>query len=558
MIGTIRKHSALLWWSIIPITILSFVAFMGSAPTRSGGGGGRAVGDYGTLYGQKITATEFLRAKGQFFIYYWLQRGQWPDKAGGVSPEEVEQGIYIRLLLGKKAEKLDIHVGEEALVTAASEFLRSLGRNGQAVQMDKFVEQVLAPEGLSVVDLQNFLRDELVVQQMIQTMGLSGALVTPQEAGLLYDRENQEVSAQVVFFSASNYLAQAAATPAVVAQFYTNNMAAYREPDRVQVSYVFYDVTNYLAAAKAELEKTNTFDAYVDSVYQQNGQSLAPDAKTPAEAKARVRELIIRNRAYMDARVQANDFATALFAIEPAKPENLAALAKQKGLTVRTTAPFTAAYGPLEFSAPAAFIKSAFQLNADEPFAGPMVTEDGVYVIALANQLPSAIPSLDQISARVTQDFKLQAAVALAQRAATNYYYTLTVQMASGKTFAQAAVAAGQVPLVLPPFSLSTSEIPEVGSRASIGQMKQAAFTTTPGHISNFVPTTDGGFVLYVQQMLPLDAVRKNAELPKFMADVRRARQGEAFNLWLQGEANRELRDTPFFQKETARTAKQP
>jgi hypothetical protein len=40
--------------------------------------------------------------------------------------------------------------------------------------------------------------------------------------------------------------------------------------------------------------------------------------------------------------------------------------------------------------------------------------------------------------------------------------------------------------------------------------------------------------------------------MPQFLAQVRRARQGEAFNLWLQGEANRELRTTPFFQKQAA------
>ena len=45
------------------------------------------------------------------------------------------------------------------------------------------------------------------MQQLIQVLGLSGALVTPQEAGQLYDREHQEVSAQAVFFSASNFRA---------------------------------------------------------------------------------------------------------------------------------------------------------------------------------------------------------------------------------------------------------------------------------------------------------------------------------------------------------------
>jgi len=553
MIGTIRKHSSWLWWIIAGLTIVSFVVFMGSGPSKYGNGG-RSSGDFGRIYGRQITAQDFQRAQAEFYLFYWMHYGQWPDKSASFSRDDKEREIYIRLLLGQKAKQLGIQVSEEALVSAANELLRSLGRNGQPMAMDKFVQQILAPEGLGVTDLQNFLHDELAAQQMIQVLGLSGALVTPQEAGQLYDRERQEISAQAVFFAASNYLAQVAVTPAAIAEFYTNNMAAYRNPDRVQVNYVFFDVTNYLAAAKVELEKTN-FAAYVDSIYRQYGQSQFPDAKTPDEAKAKIRDLLIRDRALKNARQLANDFATAVFAVTPAKPENLAAYAKQKGLVASTTAPFSANLGPEEFSAPAAFTKAAFQLSADEPFAGPIVGPDGIYVLALANQLPSAIPSLDQIRSRVTQDFRNHEAVTLAQRAGSSFYVSLAVQMATGKTFAQAAVAAGQSPQILPAFSLSTTELPELEDRASIGQIKQAAFTTAPGHASNFQPTSDGGFVLFVQQLLPIDTAKKNSDLPQFFAQVRRARQGEAFNLWLQGEANRELRDTPFFQKQTAANA---
>jgi peptidyl-prolyl cis-trans isomerase D len=555
MIGTIRKHSKWLWIIIAALTIVSFVIFMGAGPARSGGGS--AAGGYGSLYGQPVAPLEFQRAQNEFYIFYWLHYNQWPDKNAGVSRDEIERETYFRLLLSRKAAQMGIHISDDALATAASGFLRSLGRNGQPVRMADFVERVLLPEHLDATDLQNFLRDELVIQQLIQTFGLSGALVTPQEAGFLYDREHQEISAQVVFFTASNYLAQVTVTPAAVAQFYTNNLAAYREPDRVAVNYVFYDVSNYLAAAKAEWEKTNFTEA-VESVYQQYGQSGFPEAKTPDEAKAKIRELLIRNRALVDARQLANEFATELFAISPVKPENLATLAKQKGLAVHATAPFSANFGPTEFSATQEFIKDAFQLNADVPFAGPIVTENGIYIIALASQLPSAIPPLAQIRARVTRDFQADEAVALARRAGTNYYQTLTTQMAAGKTFAQAAVAAGQTPLVLPPFSLSTSEMPELEDRASLGQIKQAAFTTTVGHVSGFQPTSEGGFILFVQQMLPVDETKKNSELPQFTAQVRRARQNEAFNLWVQAEANRELRDTPVFKKETAGALPQP
>ena len=554
MIGTIRKHSKWLWVLIAGLTIFSFVYFMGTGPVHNGGGMNSA-NPYGTIYGRPVTLQEYTEARNGFFIFYWLHYGQWPDKRGAMTSEDIDRETYVRLLLQQKAAKLDIRVGQEALVTAAADFLRSVGRKGQAVPMQQFVDQNLAPEGLTVVDLQHFLRSELVVQQLIQTLGLTGAMVTPQEAGLLYDREYQELSAQVVFFAASNYLAQTTVTPAAIGKFYTNNMAAYRLPDRVQVSYVAFAASNYLAQAKGEWAKTN-FSEYVDSVYQQYGASEFPEAKTPDEAKGKIRELLIHNRALADARQAANEFATALFAMEPVKTGNFTALAKQKSLTVDTTAPFDAETGPTDFSAPPAFAKAAFQLSSDVPFGGPVVGPDAVYVIALANQLPSMIPGLNQIHARVVQDLRNEEAVALARHAGTNFHASLTVQMAAGKTFAQSAVAAAQVPLVLPPFSLNTSEISEIGDHASVGQIKQAAFTTTAGHISNFVPTDDGGFVLYVQEVLPIDEVKKKADMPQFVAQVRRGRQNEAFNLWLQSEASRELRDTPFYQKEAAGAAK--
>jgi len=51
-------------------------------------------------------------------------------------------------------------------------------------------------------------------------MGMSGVLIPPQEVSQRYDREHQEVSAQGVFFSATNFSPQITATPAIVGQFY--------------------------------------------------------------------------------------------------------------------------------------------------------------------------------------------------------------------------------------------------------------------------------------------------------------------------------------------------
>ena len=558
MIGTIRKHSGWLWGVIITATIVSFV-WWGAGPSGHTGNG-RGGGNFGTIYGHKITLQDFVEMQNEFLLFYRFRNGEWPDRNPNLTKEEIARQVYMRLLLRQKALDMGIYVNDNMAVQAAAEMLHSVGRNGQAVPEPVFVKQVLQPEGLTAGDFERYVRDELAIQQLIQSQGLPGMLITPQEAAAAYVREHQEFSAQAVFFSASNYLSGVTVTPAAVAQFYTNYLAAYRLPDRVQVSYVAFAATNFLAQSRAEWAKTN-FDEVIASYYSQLGPDYFPDARTPEAAKAKIRELLIHNRAMTDANQRANDFANAVFAQAPtngpATPEILVTVAKQKGLTVQATAPFGRNYGPTEFEAPASFVRAAFALTPDEPFAGPVAGEDTFYVIMLNKILPSEIPPLDQIRARVTEDYRLREATLRAQQAGTNFVQTLAGRMVAGQTFAAACVAAGLHPEALPPFSLDTQELPELGSRAEFGQLKEVAFGTPIGRASGFVETGDGGFILYVQSKLPVDQAAMNAQMPQFIQQLRHARQTQAFNDWLQIEINHQLHNIPAFQQ-SAPTAPNP
>jgi len=557
MIGTIRKHSKWLWWVIAGLTVVSFL-YWGAAPATRNGGGVIGSGGYGTLYGHKITAQEFEDARSEFYLFYWIRNNEWPDSNPNLKEKDLEEQIYLRMMLTKKAEALGIYATDKAAADAASEILLSLGRNGQTVSIQTFVQKVLTPKGLTADDFARFCHDDVVIQQLIRTLGLTGSLITPQEAAAVYQREHQEVSAQVVFFSASNYLSQVVVTPAAIAQFYTNYLAQYRLPDRVQVNYVEFSMSNYLSQAESELAKTN-LNAMVDADYQYFGPDYFPDAKTPEAAKAKFREAEIHKRALADARAQANDFATAVFNVSPLLADNLATVAKQKGLTVRLTAPFDS-YGPAEFHSSEAFVKAAFALTSDDPLAGPIVcptdVPTAVYVIALAKQLPSEIPSLDQIRDRVTQDYRTVQATMIAQRAGTNFAPALASQLMAGHSFASACIAAGLQPETLPAFSLSTQELPELANRAGFPQVKQATFTTPAGRASGFEETEDGGFIVYVQSRLPLDQAAMTANLPQYTAALRRGRENEAFNEWLQTEANHQLSTTPVFLQNAAAGAK--
>ena len=125
----------------------------------------------------------------------------------------------------------------------------------------------------------------------------------------------------------------------------------------MQVSYVAFEVTNLLAGAEQILSRTN-LNEQIDAVYRQYGASAFPDAKTPADAKAQIRT-DVDPPAGIERRAQgANDFASAVFSQEPARPENLAAIAKQKGLAVHVTAPFARRIRPGRIHRPARLYQS--------------------------------------------------------------------------------------------------------------------------------------------------------------------------------------------------------
>jgi hypothetical protein len=369
-------------------------------------------------------------------------------------------------------------------------------------------------------------------------------LISPQEAKLLYDREHSELITEAVFFSASNYLAGISVSPEAISEFYSNRVATYIIPDRVQVSYVRFDVTNFLPQAEAQL--STNLNELVEANYQRLGSNYFADAKSPEEAKTKIRQQLIRATAMNEGRKKALDFANVLFDLKPFEPDLLQKLATTNGLVAGVTAPFSREEGPKDLQVGADFAKAAFALTPEEPYNGlPLMGQDGVYVIGYYKQVPRETPSLEQVRDRVTEDYKRSQAMMQAQTAGRNFYQMVTNGLAQGKAFTNICAEAHVQPMELPPFSISTRSVPEVENLISLNQLKQIAFSTSPGKVSTFQPGQDGGLLLYVKAKLPVNQVKAQAELPTFVASLRRSRQQEAFEDWFRHEADKALRDTP-------------
>jgi hypothetical protein len=308
----------------------------------------------------------------------------------------------------------------------------------------------------------------------------------------------------------------------------------------VQVNYVRFDASNYFAAAKAAL--TN-LDQEVDELYARNGTNMFPKAKTEEEVKALTRKELIQIGALKSARRDAFEFANELDT-RGNHADDLEKLAKEKGLTLNTTAPFDEETGPADMGLTNElaqdFARAAFRLTEDAPFYHEFATEDAAYVMGLKKMIPSTIPPLQEIEAKVTSDYREAQAYQLAAQAATNFTTVIAGELNVNngvtlpKTFSDICNETGNKAETLPPFSLSTTNLPpDLEDRLDLPTLKRAGFSTAIGSASAPINVQGGSFVLFVDKMLPVDESLVKDGVVEYLALLRGQRQNDAFQLWL-------------------------
>jgi hypothetical protein len=554
MFGTIRRHQKWLWLVISTLTVISFLWYFSPTQRLNRGNGGGLV-NYGSINGERITKDEFSAAWNDARLnMFFMSGGRWPDDSRG---SDLQAETYKWMLLLQKEEQLGIHINTTNVAQVAQQMIAQTLRGRMDPKV--FETQVLIPARLDMSDFQRFCHNYLALQELIATVGMTGRLVTTNEITALYQRDYQQMATEAVFFSASNYLSQVTVLPDAISQFYSNQQANYRIPERVQVYYVEFPISNFIAQAESVL-KTNLTNIVAENM-SRLGTNYTLYGKTPEEAKAKIQEEVIHQAAAKEARRKAAEFGSLLDTDNP-KPSDLTAAASTNGLVIKTTAPFDRQDGPedLDLGPDATvFAKAAFSLSSDQPFAGPFVGQNSVYEIGYSKKIPSENPPLDKIRDRVVADYRFTQALTIAHQSGMAFSQTLSNGMAQGKSFDELCQAARLQPVTLPPLSLATQSLPEVEGRASLNQLKQAALGTLPGKASPFMWPSDmqsmqrlespGGFILHVKSKLPLDEAAMKADLPQFTARIRQRGLQDTFNLWFSKEAQKGLVDTPVFQR---------
>lgn len=546
MFRTLRQHKTWLWGILIIVVIISFVIFFSPDVNRNPEARPATVG---RMDGKPVDSDTFRAAYFEADLLYFLNNGQRPQEGRGGWDGENE--AKQRLILKDRAAKAGIKVSSEA----ATIWLQSLPifkdkqGNYSPAFYERFITNVLNPSGYSRYMLEELAKSEMGIKQLITTVGLPGAMVSPRYATTSLQAQKEIYVAELATFPLSNFLASVEnIAEADLQQYYTNRMASYRIPEKMQVHYVEFPATNYFDAGMAlftQKEKVSAAE-FADKIYKENDPELYVDEEGNTLSEAAAKEKIITeiHKAYSlrAARSAAAEFVNTYFAAEKFSEQDYLEAAKAKGFTAKLSEPFSRTDGkPEALDFPASFAQAAWNLSPTNAVIPPVVGQTNVYAICFAGKIESKTPEYSEVAEKVLEDYKKAEAVKACNAAARAFATSVTNQLASGKSFQEAATESKAQFMAIPEFTADAESV-DIELPAQWWQIKNAvSFKTAPSVCSPIIPasplsTNAVAAVVYLKERKPADPAVVEAELTNYTKGLLADNLQSVFTDWFMAE----------------------
>ena len=155
------------------------------------------------------------------------------------------------------ARQLGIGFGREHL--KAEQARRFTGADGRVntLMHQVFLEETLPNSGLTVVDWDRFVANEMALTHLHQLVSLTGVLLPGRVAHELFMRDHEVFETEIVRFVATNYVKSVAISSNALPAYYTNHINRYRPPVqlglvRVRIPFSLFEGTSKQPVAEVE------------------------------------------------------------------------------------------------------------------------------------------------------------------------------------------------------------------------------------------------------------------------------------------------------------------
>ena len=487
MFTTIRKHQRWLMTLVAALTIIAFAWLYNTTDLERVGSNIVA-----KIYGRDVMQVDIEKAVRNYQLA--LALGQFDlvrDLSGQAQTEDEAANNFIwnLMVLQHEAQRFGVEPGDQAVVDKIKTLpVFQSGGQFDPAKYAEFLQQQLAPRGFTERQLESVIRDTLRLAG-VKALVASPAVVMPGEVASALERV-RPLDLQVLRWNAAAAAKDVQVTDEELQAAFQARAAQLQVPEKRSVRYVLF--------------------------------ALSPDEEK-LEAKERVGAL------------QRIATATGEFAEVLTGGGEMAAVAGQKGLEIRTTPLFTpdgATSGALADGDGEVVPASAAVAFRLPPGPGNyeivQVGETGYAVIEVAAVEAARPQTFDEARADLRADLIAGKRDAALREASASALAGMRTALAGGKTFAEAAKQAGLQPEKVEGLSVFDPDL-EVPKR----QLAAAAVDLPAGTLSDFVPSPEGGFAVFVEERGATDEKTAAEQRPRIESGIREGKEMLLMAQWL-------------------------
>ena len=458
MLAILRKNQQILMLVVAILTIVAFIWLYN--PTDKFHKFGR--NDVFEIYGRTVQRDEVDREARAYGLALGLGLTDFVKDLGGLGSDEqasLSDFILNVFVIRHEAPLLGIDATDEQVAAVIKGL--PLFRTGGVFDPTKyaaFLQEQLAPKGFTERQLEEIVRDS------IRTASLRRVITSPVAVGEGQVRDAariyQPVTAQMLRFESDAFAKSAEVKTEDVTAFYERNKQGLVAPETRDIAFVSFE----LPASAQKLEGKERASAL---------QKLADQAESAGKV---IRAELAKGGDFAKAASKSSLQATKSAAVERDGTSN----GKDAGL-------------------PAEVVSGAFRLQKTREISDLIQDGNTFYFVTVEGSSPARQLALAEVTGKITDLLKRQKSSQAAAAAATKSLEQIRTAMASGKSFADAAKAAGVKTQQVGPVNPSDSKLtPE----------QQAVVSSTlglkEGELGQLQPAPWGAFSVWLQKRDPL------------------------------------------------------
>ncbi len=458
MLAVLRKNQQVLMLVVAILTIVAFIWLYN--PTDKFHKFGR--NDVFEIYGRTIQRAEVDREARAYGLALGLGLTDFVKDLGGLGADEqssLSEFILNVAVMRHEAPLLGIGATDEkvAEVIKGLSILQTGGVFDPA-KYATFLQEQLAPKGFTERQLEEIVRDA------VRTAALRRVITSPVAVGEAQVRQAariyQPVTVQMLRFESDAFAKTAGVKPEEISAFYERNKQGLVAPETRNIAFVSFE----LPAAAQKIEGKERASAL---------QKLADQAEAAGKA---IRAEIAKGADFEKASSKASLQVRKSAAVE----RDGTSKEKDAGL-------------------PAGVISGAFRLQKTGEVSDLIQDGNSFYLVTVEGSSPARQLALAEVTEKITDLLKRQKAAQAAAEAASKSLEQIRTAMSSGKSFTDAAKAAGVKMQQAGPIAPSDPKLsPE----------QQAAVSSTlglkEGELGQLQPAPWGAMAVWLQKRDPL------------------------------------------------------